>query len=455
VPPQRWGLDVGPDGELAYRGTSLAGLRRRWGSPLRVVLGERLRANAQGYLGAGGGRLRGEVFYSYKTNPVPGVLALLRDEGVGAEVISEYELWLALRLGVPPERIVFNGPAKSPASIRTAIERAILLVNLNHREEIPVVAQVARSVGRRPRVGVRVAASVGWSGQFGSSIATGEALRAIEEAHASGALDVRALHCHVGGMLRSTAQAAVAVDEVLRFTDLVRGRLGIELEILDFGGSLAAPNVARLDRRDVGLNASFGVDLQAPAPEATMDAAAQVAAVIARVEAHYAALGKRAPRVLFEPGRSMTGDAEVLVASVVGTKAAVDAPVSLVLDAGINLAEPMTSEYHHVFPATRTLEPASRRSRLVGPICTPGDVLRWSVRLPALGVGDAVAIMDAGAYFTAFETSFSFPRPAIVLLDGGSERLLRRRETFDDLVSRDGPEETAASRSPRRVAGAE
>jgi diaminopimelate decarboxylase len=143
------------------------------------------------------------------------------------------------------------------------------------------------------------------------------------------------------------------------------------------------------------------------------------------------------PRIFVEPGRAVTGDAQMLLASVLRTKA--DSNMTFaILDAGINLAESCRSEYHQLFSANHFDRPATSVYRIVGPICTPGDTLYWAARLPPLVPGDTVLIMDAGAYFVPFATSFSFPQPPIVMIDHGDVRLLRRGERFDDLVSYDG-----------------
>ncbi len=430
--PERWGLEVTEAGRLAHAGLPLSDLRERWGSPLHVVFADRLRRNAEEYLAPGA-----QVFYSYKTNPVPGVLRLLHESGVGAEVISEYELWLALRLEVPPERIIFNGPAKSPASIRTAIERDLLLLNINHREEVGSVASAARQLGRRPRIGVRVSTSAGWSGQFGSAIWNGEAARTAREAHETGVLDVCAIHAHPGGMLRSREQIQRHAEEVLAFADHLHSDMGIDVTMLDLGGSLATPTVAPIKSVERRLNSAFLLDLSPPLPEETLTIREHVEHLLEIVDAHYRGSGRPAPRLLLEPGRSMTGNCQVLLASVVALKTAVTPPGWAILDAGINVAEPMRSEYHHVFVCDGMRDARKHPVRLAGPICSPGDVLRWSVRLPELRVGDALAFMDTGAYFVPFSTSFSFPRPAIAMLDSEGKRLLRRAETFQDIIALD------------------
>jgi diaminopimelate decarboxylase len=438
---------VTPSGHLACDSVSLASLREKWGSPLHVVLAPRLRKNASDFLAVNEvGRTRAEIYFSYKSNPVPGLLRLLHGLGIGAEVISEYELWLALKLGVPADRIVFNGPAKSTSSIHDAVARDILLLNVNHREEIDVVASVARKLGKRPRIGVRVAASSGWNGQFGLSIGHGDAFAAIKQVHESGVLQLTAIHCHVGGMLRSAQQVLEYVGELLALADRVKSDLGVELAILDFGGSLATPTVAGTSEFDRRLSIAFQAPIPPPVPTATISIREYVQCVVETVEAHYAAARRQCPRIFFEPGRAMTGNAQILIASVLSLNASDPKPGWAILDAGINLAEPTRSEFHHIFPASRMHDKRVARYRLAGPICSPGDVLSWSTLLPDLAIGDALAIMDAGAYFVPFATSFSFPRPAIVMVDGPDVHLLRRAEGFEDIIALDQVEQSLTKR---------
>src|SRR5690606_17707874 len=197
-----------------------------------VVHAEALRRNARAFLETDDGGQPCEVYYSYKTNPIGGVLRLLHDEGIGAEVISEYELWLAFRLGIDPARIVYNGPVKSDASLKEAVRRRIRLINANHREEIARIGALAQSLGQRPVVGVRISTNASWSGQFGAPIATGEALEALTEAFRHPHLDTRALHVHFGAPIRSEAQLTSLLEETLEFAETARQTLGFELELL-------------------------------------------------------------------------------------------------------------------------------------------------------------------------------------------------------------------------------
>jgi diaminopimelate decarboxylase len=132
----------------------------------------------------------------------------------------------------------------------------------------------------------------------------------------------------------------------------------------------------------------------------------------------------------------LTGNSQLLLTTVLSTKAS-GVRTHAIMDAGINLAESVRAEYHQVFSVNRFVEPARCTYTLVGPICSPGDTLYYAVRLPELRPGDSLAIMDAGGYFVPFATSFSFPQPGIVCLKDGETELIRRAETFEDLVAFD------------------
>jgi diaminopimelate decarboxylase len=435
--PEYWGLTRTPSGALALDGIPLHDLGAHWGFPLHIVNAARLRRNAARFLAVPGGRQAGcEVFYSYKTNPIPGVLSQLHAAGLGAEVISHYELWLARQLGVPAERIVFNGPAKSEISIREAIEGGIQLLNINHREEIAVVSRIARDVGRRPRVAIRVTVGDGWQGQFGVPIGEGRALAAYEEAIRSPHLDVVGVHAHRGGMIGSRDELVAFVTPVLSFANQLYEKFGLSVQILDFGGSLATPTVNPLSDRDLRLNRTFGRDLSPPDVESALSIDEYVSQLTGMVEEFFSRLGRPRPRIFLEPGRAVTGDAQLLLASVLTTKDEGDTRFAI-MDAGINLAQSCRSEYHHLMSANHIDRPANAVYTVVGPLCTPGDTLYWAARLPALEPGDSVVIMDAGAYFVPFATSFSFPQPPIMMIDNGVATQLRRGERFEDLVRYD------------------
>ena len=455
LPLATWGLSRDASGMLSRAGVPLGDLLDRWGSPLHVVDEARLLANAAAFAAPPPGAARGcEVYCSYKTNPVPGVLRLLHAQGAGAEVASAYELWLALRLGVKPSAIVFDGPARSAEATELALRQGVGLVNVNTRTEIAELAAIARRLGVRARVGIRVVVPGFEGGPLGERIDRGVALQAFREALAYPELDVVAIHAHANGRIDSLRSIDRLLDGLLAFADELRERLGLELEIVDLGGNLACATVVPISARARRLAITCGLEPPAPRPGDALSIAAYVKHVVERVEAHYAAARRPAPRVAMEPGRAMTSDAQMLLCRVASLRDEEDGIRWAVLDAGINVAEAVRTELHQLLPAAPRAGARERLYRISGPSCVLGDLLYPAWRLPELAVGDALAIMDTGAYFVPFSTCFSFPRPGIVLLRDGRATTLRRAETFDDLVALDEdlPGEQAPPRAVTRAA---
>jgi diaminopimelate decarboxylase len=426
--PAAWGLASAPGG-LHLEGASLSGLADRWGSPLFVVHDARLAENVRRFQQVPRDRSPAvDVFYSYKTNPVPAVLRRLSDLGVGAEVVSPYELWLATRLGVEPARIIYNGPGKTMDVARTLVRSDLLITHLNHREEIALVAQAAAELGKRTTVGLRVATADSWSGKFGVPIAGGQALRAFEEALACPSLRVVGLHAHRGVAIEDGDTLERFVGEVLAFCDVLHARLGLDVDMLDLGGSLAVPTVLPLDASPLPL---------AERVRRRLSVERYLALLTEQVEDHFHRAGRSAPRILLEPGRALTGDTQMLLCRVSSLRTGGSGPAHAILDAGENIAHILHREYHEIFHAERFGELPSHHYSLDGPTCSPMDRLRDSVALPRLRTGDTLAVMDAGAYLVPFSNSFCFPQPGVVVVEQGRETLVRRPETYEDMISRD------------------
>jgi diaminopimelate decarboxylase len=388
--PGCWRLGTDALGSLCLGPHNLGALAAQYGTPLHVLDAAALRNNVAALAPL-------DIFYSYKTHPLPSVLRRLYAMGAGAEVISEMELDLALRLGVPPQRIIYNGPAKSERSLHTAIERSILLLNLNHREELARVAAIARACGRCARLGIRVQGSTGWTGQFGTTIADGSALALFREALQTPGVDVVGLHGHRGDLIGDASTLSVFLDELLAFADILQALLGWSPQILDVGGSLAIGTVRQITPLLRRLAQTFDVEIGATDPTQALSPSAYAAIVHARVSAHYRRVGRTVPHVVIEPGRAVTGNAQFLLTSVVSIREHDNGRALAILDAGINIASILHHERHQIFRVQRSADQNTRCYRLVGPICQPGDVISNAVRLPHLASGDVLAIMDADA----------------------------------------------------------
>lgn len=435
--PRNWDAAVGPRGQLLIGGCDSVELARQFGTPLYVVDGARLQKNFMDFAsGFRNNYPRVEIGYSYKTNPLPGVLSKVHELGAWAEVISHFELWLALQLGVPPARVVFNGPGKTQAGLELAVSKGVAIINVDNEDEIDLIARLAARQGRPQRIGVRVITSVGWSSQFGLSIASGAAFRAFERIRSRPDLIPTGLHIHLGTGIRDVSIYLQAVRELLDFAHKLNDRLGVEIATFDLGGGFGVPTVRPYNEWDLRLMANGHrprvIDVSS-AP-----AISEYGNGIASLVSNYCArTGAKQPLLFFEPGRAITSSAQTLLVEVLAVKPAGRNGFNVICNGGRNIAMPTSYEYHEVFAAANADGRSEARYDIFGPLCHPADVLFKAKRLPAIKAGDVLAIMDAGAYFVPNQMNFSNPRPAAVMVEQGRATLIRSRETFEDIVAHD------------------
>lgn len=438
LPATLWDLDINDAGHLAVCGHDAVALAERYGTPLHVVSRPRLRKDFTRFAQAfQRGWPHVQIGYSYKTNPLPGVIRELHRWGAWAEVISHFELWLALELGVPAHRIIYNGPAKSSEGLRLAIARGIRLINVDNTAEIDDIEVIAGSLGMRQQVGVRLVTSVGWFGQFGHNIANGEADEAFARLASAQAIDPCGLHVHLGTGLKDVATYTQAIREVLDFARKVHRDHGIAIRYFDFGGGFGVPTVRPLNLWDERLMAlGFPPAPIDPAQTPTIEAMAD--AIVDLMRSYFPDPGAvETPMLILEPGRAITSSAQMLLLRVLAVKPCPDGSRRVILDGGKNIAIPTGYEMHELLPASSMRSPYRSAHHFYGPLCHPGDVLARSKRFPTVGPADVVAVMDAGAYFIPNQMNFSNPRAAVVMVDHDRDWLIRERESFANIVQHD------------------
>ena len=204
--------------------------------------------------------------FSYKTNPLPGAIRALHRFGASAEVISHFELWLALQLGVPPGRIILNGPAKTLPALDLAVRHGVKLINIDGFAEIEQIDRRAGQHGRKQPVGVRIVTSVGWASQFGFRLAGRCRDGGVpEESSRAAHLDPCALHIHLGTGIRDTQIYFQAIREALQLAARLRAELGVAIRHLDLGGGFGVPTVRPLSPLDAKFLANGFRGQPAPA----------------------------------------------------------------------------------------------------------------------------------------------------------------------------------------------
>jgi diaminopimelate decarboxylase len=408
-------------------GVGIGGLIERHGSPLFIVSEARLRENVRRLIRPFATRYPKVRFgWSYKTNYLNAVCATLHQEGAWAEVVSDFEYEKARALGVPGSRILFNGPYKSEAVLRRAVEEGSH-IHVDHIDELYLLDEVARThverqgaPGARFPVTLRLNFDTGFAepwGRFGFNVETGEAIHAARRVAASHALELRGLHSHIGTFILDPRAYVSQVKTMVAFMEQAKTELGASIDTLDIGGGFAS------------LNSLQGV-YQPPeqiVPSIEQYAESICSALMKATRAR-SARKQSLPTLVLETGRAVVDDAEVLVTSVVGTKNLPDGRRAAVLDAGVN-ALFTGLWYNHDVKLVRPLEGVAGETVLYGPLCMNIDVMRHSIMLPPLKVGDALVFEPAGAYNNTQWMQFICYRPAVVMIDqNGVAHVVRKAE---------------------------
>lgn len=445
-----WDLDIDGQDHLEVGGCDLVDLGRTYGTPLHVVDEARLRRNVREFRRAFAGRCPDAgIFYSYKTNCVPGVLSLLHEEGCGAEAASPYEYWLASTLGVAPGSVIYNGVGRSIDDFEQAILGGVHLINVDSIGEAERLALAADRARASISVGVRIDPGVGWRAHFGVQKNAARLKQVVEILRRSSFVTVRAVHVHIGSCITDTGVYARAIGRIADAIAELQAIARVSIDTLDLGGGFGVPTVKRFTMRDAALYRLFD---RPPAPP-TADSCASIdqfaETIVGSARDAFARRDLKLPRLILEPGRALTGSAQLLLVTVKDIKPAFRGARVALVDGGMqNIAFPLSYEYHHCFVANRASAPAAERAFVAGPLCSAEDLLYRNWRLPSLRPGDVLAIMDTGAYFTSFGNTFSYPAPPVVLASRGVSRVLRARQTFDDLAMLDRSGRSALHSQP-------
>lgn len=433
-------LQVDDGGHLMLEGCRAADLLAEHGSPLFVMSESTLRANARRVVAAFAGRWPAEVnvMFAIKANNNIAVRRVMSDLGLGGDCFSAGEIHATLAGGADPRRVALNGSNKAPAALAQAIEHG-MVVNLDGQEELSVVAEVARSLGRRARVTVRLRlAGEDYdtaraddptlpdlrhfvdTEQVGSSLTA--ACELLRGAMASEQLDMLGYHFHLGRLSRLPAYHRWWSAGVASLVVQLWRELGLVPTILNIGGGYAREREP--ERGDASLMNPYTIEDYAET-------------VTTQLRPAFEGHGLAVPELWLEPGRYLVGNAGVLLSTVGAVKS--DVGMTWVnVDASINdLPRVDNAGWDYVaLPASAMDERAGPPADIVGSLCV-GRHLKVGVRLPPLTRGDLVAFLDAGAYAETASTQYNaVPRPATVLVRGDQSWVVKRRETVQDLFER-------------------
>ena len=403
--------------ELVCDGVPLSAIAAAEGTPVYVYSAALLRQRYRD-IAAGFGDYPHRVHYALKANSTLALARLLRELGAGADANSIWEIELARKAGFTPGDIVFTGVGKSDAELACAVPLGLKAINVESAGELDRVEALARKAGLVARVAIRVNPDI--DAKSHPHISTGlkinkfgvpvdEAGRLLAGLAGRPALKLVAVHMHVGSQITSLDPVRTAAA---RLAGLARQaqEAGLTLEYLDAGGGL-------------GISYDGG-----PVPSADRYAAALVDEIRTT----------RLP-IVVEPGRSIVGPAGVLLAQVVDVKGRTASSDFAIIDAGMTeLLRPALYNGFHQIEPVRPRAGALRQYEIAGPVCESTDIVGRDRTLPPLVAGDLVAIRDTGAYGSAMASNYNRrPFPAEVLVDNGAWRVIRKRQTIDDMLAQE------------------
>jgi diaminopimelate decarboxylase len=401
----------------------------QYGSPLFVVSEKKLRRNAQRIKRAFTGRYPNVVFgWSYKTNYLGAVCNVLHQEGALAEVVSEFEYEKARALGVPGHCIIFNGPYKKRGILETAIEEGAH-IQIDHLDELYELEKIATEKQKKVPVAIRLNFDTGytepWS-RFGFNVESGQAMDAAWRITSSQYLDLVGLHSHIGTFITEPKAYSIQVRTMCGFMSEVEKRTGCTIDYLDIGGGFAS------------LNSLQGIYLP---PEQIVPSIEQYAEAICEVVLECThereARGHKRPTLILETGRAMVDDTEVLVTTAVANKRLPDGKRAVIVDAGVNLLFTAFWYNHNVTP-TRPLPGKPEETVIYGPLCMNIDVMRYSIMLPPLNVGDHLVFGPVGAYNHTQWLQFIEYRPNVVMIhEDKSLSVIRTAENLDVVTAQE------------------
>jgi len=435
---------VNEAGHLTLAGCDAVELALGFGTPLYVFDEETLRHQCREFQSQFRSRHPDTVVaYAAKAYLGRALAAIVAQEGMALDVVSGGELAIAASVGFPPEGIYFHGNNKSEAELREALDYGVGRVVVDNFHEMQLLNSVAHGAGRRQPVLLRLSPGIDphthahtttgtLDSKFGIPLPTGQGEAAVRQALEMPGLDLVGLHVHLGSPVFDLEPYRQAVRAVLAFAAEMGRKHGLRLEEFSPGGGFAVQYV----------------EGQA-APAVAEYAEAIVSALTDACGEH----GLPMPRLIIEPGRAIVGRAAVALYTVgaskdvPGVRPGADARSGrpsgrrfVSVDGGIadNIRPPLYESRYSALVANKALERRRETVTIAGRYCESGDVLMRDAELPPLEAGDVLAMATAGAYALPMASNYNASlRPAVVLVRNGEATLIRRRETYDDLMRAD------------------
>jgi diaminopimelate decarboxylase len=406
-------------------GVAIKYLAEEFGSPLFVMSEKKIRQNQQNAYRIFKTRYPKVQFaWSYKTNYLDAVCSVFHQEGSWAEVVSEFEYDKARKLGIPGERIIFNGPDKSEEALAKAItEKA--RIHIDHFDELYTIIELAEKLKIKPQLAIRVNMDTGvypkWD-RFGFNYENGEAWQAIKRIITNKNLHLAGLHTHIGTYMMSADAYRIAAAKLATLAASIKEQFDHVIDYIDMGGGFASHNT---------LHGQYlPAEEIIPSMEEFADA---ITSGLFSVDFK----GDEIPSLFLETGRALIDDAGFLITTVLANKRLSAGKRAVIVDAGVNLLFTSFWYKHKISPAQETGQ-YTEDSALYGPLCMNIDCIRESVTLPVLKKGERLVVHYAGAYNVTQWMQFITMRPKVVMImEDKTIQIIRNAENLDYILQQE------------------
>lgn len=425
-------MKINKKGHLEISHCDTVELTQKYGTPLYLMSEDRIRENMRKYKNSidkfyGG---KGLCLYASKAFSTGYIYKIAQEEGLGVDVVSGGELFTALKAGFDAKKIVFHGNNKSYDEIKMAIENGVGRIIIDSYAELDMINDISLQLGKVTDVMIRVKPGIDAHThefistghidcKFGFAIENGEAIEFIKKAVSYKTINLKGLHCHIGSQMFLYEPFKLGGEVMMDFYAEVKKTLGITLEELNLGG---------------------GFGIKYTDEDTPVDYEGFIEAVSKVIKNKSVEHSIDVPFIYMEPGRSIVGDAGVTLYTAGAIKDIKNVRKYVSVDGGIsdNPRYIMYDALYDAVIANRADEKASEYVTICGKCCESGDILIDKAHLPKIETGDIIAIMSTGAYNYSMASNYNrIPRPPVVMVSNGEDKLVVKRETYEDLVKND------------------
>ena len=425
-------LEISSAGHLTIGGRDTVELAQTFGTPLYVMDENEIRRACRSYKKSIDSHYSGKgmVAYASKAFSCKEICRIAMEEGLGLDVVSGAELYTALSVGFPAEKLIFHGNNKTPQELAYAVDSGVGRIVVDNGFELEMLNQIAASANKTIHIQLRIKPGVEahthefvMTGQidskFGFALETGEAMEAVQSALGMQNLYLCGVHCHIGSQIFDIDPFKEAARIMLGFMADVYSQHSFQIEELNLGGG-------------------FGIKYLPSHNPVEYDS--YMRAVAQTVQQVCEQRGVPMPFVIIEPGRSIVGPAGVTLYKVGGIKEIPGVRTYVSVDGGMadNPRYALYGSEYEMLIADRAAQPKNKTYTVAGRCCESGDLLGQNIPLQEPKVGETLAVLATGAYNYAMSSNYNrLPKPAVVFVRNGEARVVVKRETYEDVVRND------------------